>query len=76
MAFRVFFFFFFLFFLFFLTVPFSNHRIHRGNPVLKNHTTIIGGELGWPNYGSNRLGRSVYGPYPFLWCNRGVSVAV
>ena len=36
----------------------------------------FGGELGWPNYGSNRLGRSVYGPYPFLWCNRGVAVAV
>ena len=37
----------------------------------------IGGELGFPNYGSNWLGRSVYGPYPFLWqqgCRRcGVS---
>ena len=36
----------------------------------------FGGELGWPNYGPNRLGRSVYGPYPFLWCSRGVSVSV
>jgi len=28
------------------------------------------------NYGPNRLGRSVYGPYPFFWCSRGVSVSV
>ena len=37
----------------------------------------FGGELGWPNYGPNRLGRSVYGPpYPSFWCSRGVSVSV
>jgi len=26
----------------------------------------FGGELGWPSFGPNRLGRSVYGPYPPL----------
>jgi len=32
--------------------------------------------LRWPNYGPNRLGRSVYGPYPSFWFSRGVSVSV
>jgi len=28
--------------------------------------SVVGDELGWPNYGPNRLGRSVYGPSPFF----------
>jgi len=35
----------------------------------------FGGELGWPNYGPHRSGRSVYGPYPSFCCS-GVSVSV
>jgi len=28
------------------------------------HRPFFGGALGWPNYGPNWLGRSIYGPYP------------
>ena len=39
--------------------------------TLAHTTQSFGGELGWPNYGPNRLGRSVYGPYPFLLVQQG-----
>jgi len=52
-------------------ILFSSHRRHW--PL--SHRPSFGGDLGWPNFGPNRLGRSVYGPYPPIFCS-GVSVSV